>query len=55
MDFQLFGIIVEFIIFIDGKYYFNEVYFENVSVFVVNCIGEEGKGWMYVNYLFGYE
>lgn len=49
------GITVHPIITIDGKHSLNRVEFIDVRVPQANRIGEEGKGWLYANYLLGHE
>ena len=49
------GIEVKPIVSIDGLHHLNEVYFTDVSVPIINRIGEENKGWTYAKYLLGHE
>lgn len=51
----LLGVLVKFIIILDGCCEVNEVVFQDVKVLVENLVGEEGCGWIYVKVLLIYE
>lgn len=49
------GITVRPLYFLDGKHFYNEVFFDDVHVPAENVVGEENKGWQVAQTLAGFE
>jgi alkylation response protein AidB-like acyl-CoA dehydrogenase len=49
------GITINPLEYMDGKHYYNEVFFDDVHIPAENIVGEEGKGWEVTQALAGFE
>ena len=55
LDMKTPGVTVKPLYFLDGKHFYNEVFFDDVHVPVGNVVGEENKGWQVAQTLSGFE
>jgi alkylation response protein AidB-like acyl-CoA dehydrogenase len=55
LDMKAPGVTVKPLYFLDGKHFYNEVFFDDVHVLVENIVGEENKGWQVAQTLSGFE
>ena len=55
LDMKAPGVTVKPLYFLDGKHFYNEVFFDDVHVPVENIVGEENKGWQVAQTLSGFE
>jgi alkylation response protein AidB-like acyl-CoA dehydrogenase len=55
MDMKTPGIAINPLEYMDGKHYYNEVFFDDVHIPVGNIVGKEGKGWEVTQALSGFE
>jgi len=55
LDMKAPGVTVKPLYFLDGKHFYNEVFFDDVHVPVENIVGEENKGWEVAQTLSGFE
>jgi alkylation response protein AidB-like acyl-CoA dehydrogenase len=55
LDMKAPGVTVKPLHFLDGKHFYNEVFFDDVHVPVENIVGEENKGWQVAQTLSGFE
>jgi alkylation response protein AidB-like acyl-CoA dehydrogenase len=55
LDMKTPGTTVKPLYFLDGKHFYNEVFFDDVHVPVENIVGEENEGWQVAQTLSGFE
>ncbi len=49
------GVTINPLYYLDGKHFYNEVFFDDVHVPAENIVGEENKGWLVAQTLLGFE